>query len=284
MTTLSVNSNYNSLAAANNFANSVQRYNDILTQISTGTSVTPRSDPAAFIASSLLESDILVANQAVRNAQMTNAVLSIADSGMSQISGLLQDARALSVASANTAALSPEMQNAYQQQMDAIVGSIDRISKTTNYMGVPLLDGSFSATAQLGTDVVSSQQVNIAIPDMSSSALGGKSGVLFDLVSNGSASLVSNPALANATITGALSQVLSSRAEIGAMQKYTLDASAQFMQDYMTQLVGTKSIISDTNYALAASNLARESILLGNSANALGLSNLVASNAAALLS
>lgn len=281
---LSVNSNYSTLSAANNLSRTVGRITDTMRQLSTGVAVTPKSDPAAFIAGTLMESDIRAANQAVRNSQLSNAVLSIAESGMSQISNLLQEADVLSVALANEGALTPEMVNAYQTQLDGVLGSIDRIAKTTNYMGVPLLDGSYTAkTAQLGTDVVSSQQVQVSIPNMGTTGLGTSEGILANLSSNGTTPLASNTALGNSIINGALSQILTSRGEIGSLQKYTLDSSINFMQDYMTELSGAKSTIMDTDFALAASNLARDSILMQTGVSALGLSTINAQYAASLL-
>lgn len=284
MSGLSINSNYNTLVASNNLSRTIGRVTDTLTQLSTGTAVTPKSDPAAFIAGSLMESDIIASNAAIKNAQLSNAVLSIAESGMSQITSLLNEANAISVAAANTGALTPEMSAAYQQQIDGILGSINRISSTTNYMGTPLLDGSYTQqVAQLGTDVVPSQQATISIPDMSTAGLGNGSTALLQLSSNGQSPLSSNAALGNSVISGALSQVLTARANIGATQKYTLDSAMNFMQDYMTELTGAKSSIMDTDFAVATSNLARDMLLVQTGISALGQSTTNAKYAASLL-
>ncbi len=284
MSGLYVNSNYNTLVAASNMQQTVGRINETMRQLSTGVAITPKSDPAAFIASTMMQSDIVAANQAVKNAQLDNAVLNIAESGMSQISSLLNEAKALSVAAANTGATTPEMQAAYQQQMNAILGSVDRISKTTNYMGVPLLDGSYThKVAQLGTDVVSSQQADLSIPSMSTGALGSDQGLLYQIASGGPATLSSNPARAASIIDGAISQVATDRANVGATQKYTLDTAEKFMQDYMVQLVGANATIADTDFAIATSNLARDMVLLGSGASALSLSGRTAEYAASLL-
>jgi flagellin len=260
------------------------RISETMRQLSTGTAVTPKSHPAAFIAGTLMESEMLVARQAAKNAQLSSAVLSIAESGMGQITNLLQEAKSLSVAAANTGAVTPDMVNAYQMQMDGLLGSVNRIAKSTHYLGMPLLDGTYSyKAAQLGTDVVPAQQAFITIPNMSTSALGGTQGKLFDLGTGGAAALATNATLADSILKTSLGNVLNARADIGATQKYTLDLSQQFMEDYMLQLAGVKSSIMDTDFAVATSNLARDMILTQTGMMSLGLSSRPAEYAVSLL-
>jgi len=281
---LSVNTNYSTLVASHTLGATLSRISETARQLSTGVAVTPRSDPAAFIAGSLMESESLVARQAAKNAQLSSAVLSIAESGMGRITNLLQEARTLSVAAANTGAVTPEMVNAYQLQMDGILGSVNRIARSTNYLGMPLLDGSYSVkVAQLGTDVVPGQQATITIPNMSTAALGGKQGKLIDIGTGGPAALRTNAGLADSILKSSLGDVLNVRADIGATQKYTLDLSQRFMEDYMTQLAGVRSLIMDTDFAVATSNLTRDMLLAQTGVKALGLSSRAGYAASLLL-
>ena len=281
---LSVNTNYNTLVAANTLGATMNRISETMNQLTTGVAVTPKSDPAAFIAGTLMESEMLVAQQAAKNAQLSSAVLSIAESGMGQITNMLQEARSLSVAAANTGAMTPDMVNAYQLQMDGILGSVNRIAKSTNYLGMPLLDGTYThKVAQLGTDVVSSQQATMTIPNMSTAALGGTQGKLLDLGTGGAAALATNPGLAGSILKSSLNNVLNARADIGATQKYTLEMSQKFMEDYMVQTAGAKATIMDTDFAVATSNLARDMLLAQTGIQALGLSMRPAEYAASLL-
>ncbi|MGL6226167.1 MAG: flagellin [Thermoguttaceae bacterium] len=284
MSTLTINSSYESLRAARTLQETVSRVNTTLQQLSTGISATPSSDPAGFIASSLMQSDIIAGNQAIKNAQISNAVLSIADSGMSQISQLLNDAKGLAVAAANTGGVTPEMSAAYQQQMDGLLRSVDRVAKTTQYMGMPLLDGSYrDKVAQLGTDVVPSQQVLMTLPNLSTVSLGNESGTLFQVMSGGVASIGNDATRASSIVKGAISQVATARGNVGSLQKDTLNTSVQFMQDYMLQLSQAESLISNTDFAVASSQLVRDSILLQVGTQMLGLSTQNASLAASLL-
>jgi flagellin len=104
-----------------------------------------------------------------------------------------------------------------------------------------------------------------------------------DLQSGGAASLARNPALADRLLSSAISQIAIQRGEIGTTQKYTLDPNLSALQDSIVQLTAAKSVISDTDYALAVSNMVRDQILLQAGIQALGITNQNRSYAASLL-
>ncbi len=298
MSGLSINSVSQSLAAAHQ----VQRINESLagtmTQLSTGSRInSAKDDPAGLIAQELLKAEITASNAAIKSSRLANAMLNVAESGMSQISSLLMEAKGLAVESANTGAMSPEMIEANQMQMNAILDSIDRFSGSTNWMGKNLLDGSMSAasggaTLQLGPDVVASQQINVGIESTRTGSIGGSvgggavgnpSGSLADLRSGGAAALASNPALADSILNSAISQIATRRGEIGTVQKYTLEPNIGALQDSVVQLTGALSLISDTDMAEASANLARDQILLQAGMATLGVTNRNRGYAASLL-
>ena len=289
MSALSVNSISGSLAAAHQVQRTAASLANTMTQLSTGLRINSgKDDPAGLIASELLRSEITASNAAMKNTVMANSMLNIAESGMRQINTLLTEAKGLAVEAANTGVMTPAMVEANQMQMNAILNSIDRISGMTNWLGKPLLDGSLSsrnggALFQLGPDVVSSQQVTVPIEGTRTSQIGNASGLLMDLRSGGAASLASNPALADKILNSAISQIAMQRGEIGATQRYTLDPNITALQDSIVQLTGAQSMISDTDYALAVSNMMRDQILLQAGVQALGIINQNRGYAASLL-
>jgi flagellin len=289
MSGLSVNSISGSLAAARQVQRTVASLANTMTQLSTGSRINSgKDDPAGLIASEILRSEIVASNAAVKNTVMANSMLNIAESGMSQISNLLIDAKALAVEAANSGVMTPAMVEANQMQMNAILNSIDRISGMTNWLGKPLLDGSMSARNggalfQLGPDVVSNQQVTVPIEGTKTHQVGNATGTLMDLRSGGTASLAANPALADRILGAAISQISTQRGEIGATQKYTLDPNINALQDSIVQLTATRSVIADTDYALAVSNMVRDQILLQAGIQALGMTNQNRSYIASLL-
>lgn len=143
MTGLYVASNVSSLISQTQLRKNMSDLGDILTRLSTGLRINSgKDDPAGLIASELLKSDMTATNKAITNTQRANSVISIADSSLGQVSSLLIDIKALIVEAANTGAMNSDQIRANQLQIDASLDSIDRISKTTNYQGQLLLDGS----------------------------------------------------------------------------------------------------------------------------------------------
>ena len=296
---LSVNSVSGSLAAAHQVQRTYASLANTMTQLSTGQRInSAKDDPAGLIAQELLRSEIAASNAAAKNTVMANSMLSIAESGMRQISNLLIEAKGLAVEAANSGAMTPEMVRANQMQMDAILGSIDRMAGTTNWLGKPLLDGSLSADSvatnsvatnnggalfQLGPQVVANQQVTVPIEGARTSQVGTASGLLMDLRTGGAASLATNPGLADQILSSAISQISMQRGEIGATQKYTLEPNLHSLQDSIVQLTAAKSMIGDTDFALAVSNMVRDQILLQAGFQSLGLINQNRGYAASLL-
>ncbi|MDR0521711.1 MAG: hypothetical protein LBH00_07640 [Planctomycetaceae bacterium] len=290
MSVLSVNNISGSLAAAHQVQRTAASLANTMKQLSTGQRVNSgKDDPAGLIASELFRSEITASNAAVKNTVMANAMMNVAESGMRNISNLLIEAKGLAVEAANTGTMTPAQIEANQMQLNAVMDSIDRISGTTNWLGKPLLDGTLSAENggalfQLGPDVVSHQQVTANIESTMTAHVGSpSSGTLMDLRSGGAASLASNPALADRILNSAISQISTQRGEVGTVQKYTLEPTLNALQDSIIALTEAKSMISDTDYAAAVSNMVRDQILLQAGFSALGLMNQNRTYAAALL-
>ena len=289
MSGLYINTTANSLASIHQLQRTAASMQATMTQLSTGLQINSgKDDPAGLIASELMRADITATNAAIKNTERANLMLNVAESGMRQISSLLNEAKGLAVESANTGAMSPAQIAANQLQMNEILNSIDRFSGMTNWLGKPLLDGSFStanggATFQIGPDVVANQQVNVGIESTRTASVGNVTGTLADLRSGGAAALAANPALADSILSSAISQIATQRGSIGATQKYTLDASIAYLQDSLVQSTAANALISNTDFAVAASNLMRDQILFQAGMNMLGISNQNAAYAALLL-
>lgn len=283
MSGLTIHTNSGSLAAMNIMSRAATRLNNTLTQFQTGYQINSgRDNPSGLIASELMRSDISATNQAVQNTQRADSVLNIAESGMRQISSLLNDARVLAVEAANTGGMSPAQIEANQTQLNGILNSVNRIAQTTKYLDKPLLTGK-DAVFQLGPDVVSGQQLSMSYPNVNTSAIGNTTGTLSDLFSGGSASLATNPQAASSILQTAISSVAFSRGEIGTIQKSTLQPNISVLQDTMVQLSGAEAMISNADYGVLASQFARDQVLFQVSAKALGLANQKSQYAAMLL-
>ena len=143
MSGLYVRSNVPALTSANYLSRNLADLSNIMTRLSTGLRINSgKDDPAGLIASELLKADMTATTKAITNVQRANSMVAIADAALGQVSNLLNDIRGLINEAANTATMTPEMIAANQLQVDAAIDSIDRIAKTTNYLGKLLLDGT----------------------------------------------------------------------------------------------------------------------------------------------
>ena len=289
MAGLYINTDLSSMIANRNLQATAARLTETTKQLATGYRInSAKDDPAGLIASEQMRSDIVAMNRAARNTEMADITLSVADGAMGQISSLLTEARGLAVEAANTGAMSPQQIQANQQQMDAILNSIDRIANTTRFLGNRLIDGSRSvsnggATYQIGSDVNAQGQVNVPIAGMSTTHLGGEQGLLYQLRSGGEASLATNPAMAESILKSALSQVSMQRGAVGATRKYTFDTNIKALEENIVQTTAAEGMIRNVDFAMAASNRVRDQILMGVGARVASIANQSRADIASLL-
>src|SRR5262245_33318446 len=160
-----INTNISSLVAQKTLTRTNDQLQQALTRLSTGLRINSgKDDPAGLIASENLRRDITSANTAIGNSQQAGQLIATADSGLGQISNLLNDIRGLAVQAANRGVLSDEQIAANQLQVDASLEAIDRIAKVTTYQGRKILDGSleFSKEYTAGGTTVADLSINAA--------------------------------------------------------------------------------------------------------------------------
>jgi flagellin len=138
-----INTNVASLVAQRGLAQSQQTLNNTLERLSTGLRINSGADdPAGLIASEALRSEIAGINQAVDNSQRASNVISTAEGALNEVASLLLNIKSLVVQAANSGALSPDEISANQLQVDSAIESITRISDTTTFAGLQLINGS----------------------------------------------------------------------------------------------------------------------------------------------
>src|SRR6478672_7278883 len=140
-----INTNVSSLTAQRGLATSQKNLNDTLQRLSTGLRINRGADdPAGLIASESLRSELSGMNQAVDNSSRASNVIATAEGSLQEVASLLLNVKDLIVEAANSGALSPDEIKANQLQVDSAVESITRISNTTTFAGLKLLDGSLN--------------------------------------------------------------------------------------------------------------------------------------------
>ena len=129
------------------------------------------------------------------------------------------------------------------------------------------------ATFQLGTE--SNTRSTIGLNSLASHKLGGgdSGGFLSDLRGGQAASLNNDVATAFKVVKDAISDVATERGRIGAFQKFQVQTSINSLEALKTGLTRAKSVIADTDYAFATSELNRQNVLMTTGISLLGLVN-----------
>src|ERR1700733_12002201 len=159
-----INTNVASLYAQQGLANSQQAENTTLQRLSTGLRINSGADdPAGLIASEGLRSEIAGINQAINNSQTANNVIATAEGALSEVASLLLNVKSLVVQSANAGAESPAEIAANQLEVDSAVQSITRISDTTSFAGLQLLNGNLDyITSGVSNSAIGGLQISQA--------------------------------------------------------------------------------------------------------------------------
>jgi flagellin len=142
-----INTNVSSLIAQRIVGQQNKGLNTSLERLSTGLRINRGGDdPAGLIASENLRSEKAAVASAIDNAERADQVVNIAEGGLQEISSLLLELQSLVGSTANAAGLSDEERQANQLQVDSIIQTIDRISSSTSFQGIKLLNGTFDFT------------------------------------------------------------------------------------------------------------------------------------------
>jgi len=135
----------NALFNVNNTDNSLQT---AIQRLSTGEQINSAADnPSGLIISQQYTAEIGGLTQAVQNSQDGVNYAKTADGALAEVSTLLDTARSLAVASANTGTLSTSALQANQAQLESIAASITQISQQTQFGTKYLLNGSSGVTS-----------------------------------------------------------------------------------------------------------------------------------------
>jgi len=158
-----INTNVNSLISQRVLGQQTQQLNNTLQKLSTGLRINSgKDDPAGLIASENLRSEKTSINAAINNSERADNVLNVAEGGLKEVNSQLLELQSLVSESANDAGLSEEEKQANQQEVDAILSSIDRVANTTNFQGQKLLNGNFDFETGNQSGAVDSLSINRA--------------------------------------------------------------------------------------------------------------------------
>lgn len=185
---MSINTNVLSLNAQRNLSSSASQLATSLQRLSSGLRINSAKDDAAGLAiSDRFTTQIRGLTQAARNANDGISLSQTAEGALSSVTNSLQRMRELAVQSANSTNSASD-RAALQQEVAQLASEIDRVATQTQFNGLNLLDGSFTAQQfQVGANAGQTISVS-SIASARTSALGQFQGFSLTAQSIGTAS------------------------------------------------------------------------------------------------
>jgi len=167
---LSINTNIASQNAQKNVTRTQNALNKSLERLSSGLRINSAKDDAAGMAiSNRFTAQIRGLDQAVRNSNDGISMLQVSEGGMQEVTTILQRMREIAVQASNDTNSASDRAS-LQSEMDQLYSEIDRISGSTQFNGINLLDGSGGAKSfQIGSN--SGQTVTVDLKSVKTTDL-----------------------------------------------------------------------------------------------------------------
>lgn len=277
---LRVNTNVASLNAQRHLYDTTSKFQKSMERLSSGLRINRSGDDAAGLAiSESLKSDIRALQQASRNAADGISLVQTAEGSLDEVNSILLRLRELAEQAA-TETLGEDERTFLNNEFQALLDEIDRISLTAEFNGIKLLDGTaqtLEVQVGIGTDATTSAVSIDLTQAMSSSALDLTHGALVITGTNGDAARA-----AIGQITAATGVVSSMRANFGAAQN-RFETSIRNIGMTAENLAAANSRIRDVDVALETSNMTSLQILQQAGVSILAQANMTSQLALNLL-
>jgi flagellin len=283
-----INTNVASINAQRSLASSQMELQIAMERLSSGKKINSAADDAAgFAIAERMTAQIRGLNMAAKNAQDGLAMMATAENATNDVTDMLQRIRELAVQGANDTNSAKDREY-LQQEVDALLTEINRVSTQTRYNNLILLDGQRKGSIQVGTEA--SQTVAFDIKTIDTDYLGLTGGVTTGTgdtatttdgaVTNGTgenagtintlsdATKVTKIDLSDATtaaaaltkITAAIEKVATDRAGYGALQN-RLEYTVSNLMNVSEFTQAARSRIEDADFAVESARLAKAQVL-----------------------
>lgn len=275
---LRISTNVPSLVAQRNLRTTRFGLDRTFERLSSGSRINHAGDDAAGLAiSEILRSQIRGLAQAERNAQDGVSVVQIAEGALAEVSNILIRMRELGVQAASDT-IGAQERKFVDIEFQQLLEEIDRISASTEYNKVKLLNGTASTfDIQVGTrnnpsiDRISLFDTHAS--DINSVALG---------INLASVADKQNAQNSLSSVDGALSSITAIRASFGAMQN-RLQSVINNIATSKENLSAANSRIRDMDMAEETSEMTKSQILMQSGVAVLSQANQTIKSALGLL-
>lgn len=264
---LRIATNITAMNAQRQMSNTRQALDKSLERLSSGSRINHAGDDAAGLAiSENLRAQIRGIRQAKRNALDGVSLIQVSEGGMNEISNILVRLRELGIQSASDTIGDTE-RGFTDREFQSLKAEIDRIANSTNFNGIPLLNGKAGMfEIQVGTH--NNPLLDRIVYN------GERSDTTLDALKLGGESLATKQGaqLSLAVIDDALTRVNSVRADMGAMQN-RLQSTINNLAISDENLSAANSRIRDTDFAEEVSEMTKHNILMQSGISVLGQAN-----------
>jgi len=250
-----INTNIASINAQRHLWNTGNTVSKSMERLSSGLRINRAADDAAGLAiSEGMKSDIRALGQASKNAADGISMVQIAEGSMDEVNSILIRMRELAQQASNET-LGATERDYIDDEFQALSAEIDRISTSTDFNGIALLDGTAgSLDIQVGIGTTAADAIAVDLTTATNATTLGV--VASDLTGADN----TNAQLAVTALDGALDIVLSSRAGFGAAQN-RFESAMRSIANSIENIAAANSRIRDTDLAYETSVMTNNQIL-----------------------
>ncbi len=270
---ITITSNIASLGAQKNLQVTQDNLNKSISRLSSGYKiVTAQDDPAGLAVSERLRAQVRGIKQAEKNANDGISFLQVAEGALAEVSNVLIRMRELSVQASN-GTLSSADRGFLNTEFLQLRSEIDRISESTKFNNLNILNGTFSQGAasliiQIGLYDTPEDMLTVTLRNVGSEALG--SGTMLNTITISQSAGQARDIIK--FIDAAIDDVSQSRSVVGS-QLSRLVSVVQAQLSLGQNLTAAVSRIRDVDVAEETSQLTRSQILMQAGVSVLGQAN-----------
>ncbi len=270
---LTINTNLGSLIVQRNLADATAALNQSIERMTTGFKINSAGDDAAgYAVATKMDTQLSSISVAQDNVAIGSSLLSTAESNYDLIVTHLQRIRDLTEEAAN-GTYGQDSIDAIKAEVTARWAEIDRISDSTEFNGIKLLDGSAGAiNLQIGIDSTANSQLALDAALFDDASAQELTGVAQNTFLGYFTVGGTNYDTALDAIDAALDEVTSRQTNIGAIQN-RLDSAADALDVQYSNVTSSLSTIKDADVAAESSEYIKAQILQQASASLLSTAN-----------
>ena len=273
---ISVVTNISSLRAQRNLNKTSNALTQNINRLSSGLRINRAGDDAAGSAiSSQLTAYEQGLKQASRNSNDGISVIQTAEGALSEMTGIVQRMRELSVQAANEGTMDSTERGYLNQEFQLLESELDRIVNVTEYNGQKLVDGSISSgvSFQVGMKNTGNDRISVSIANTNSTQLG---------LNDEALSTATGAQKAIAALDTALQTINTERGTLGATQN-RLEMTLSNLATMHENMAAGNSRIKDVDVAEESAAMSRNQILSQAGTSVLAQANQLPQSALSLI-